>query len=236
MHTPLEGVLHPADGAPTFADEMVIELAQLLGLDNARASLGYKYFVNEGPEILPDVAEFVPMGTDRLKAVVGAGCGPALPAGNGRPVLDSYPFAIGLLARVWSRDAAANYEAFAKKFNKDADGFLKRVREGFDKSARELLKKSALSGLPALAELQAARDQGPEALAALVAAKTPDQLPAIGVDAAAVGLEDFLAALLRHGLDPNAANAVGRTTFAAAEQCGKDSAVYRLVTEKMKKG
>jgi ankyrin repeat protein len=63
----------------------------------------------------------------------------------------------------------------------------------------------------------------------LIAKKTPGQLTEIGIGAAVYGLDAFLAALLKHGLDPNASNAQGRTTLSAAESHGKDSAVYRLV-------
>jgi len=65
-------------------------------------------------------------------------------------------------------------------------------------------------------------------LASLVAEKTPGQLTEIGIGAAVYGLETFLAALLKRGLDPNATNAAGRTTLNAAEQHGAGSTIYRL--------
>jgi hypothetical protein len=66
-------------------------------------------------------------------------------------------------------------------------------------------------------------------LAALIAEKAPGQLTEIGIGAAVYGLEPFLAALLKCGLDQNAANPAGRTTLAAAARHGTDSAIYRLV-------
>ena len=105
---------------------------------------------------------------------------------------------------------------------------LKKMREGFDKSARGFLKKSEVQNRPDFEELKAARDRGPEALAALIAERTPERLAEVGFDAALNGLEAFLAALLKHGLDPNAPTPQGRTTLSAAEQFGRDSGVYRL--------
>ena len=40
----LDEVLHPADGPPTMAEDIVIELSKLLGIDVTRATLGFNYF------------------------------------------------------------------------------------------------------------------------------------------------------------------------------------------------
>jgi hypothetical protein len=114
-------------------------------------------------------------------------------------------------------------------FGLSIDTVLKRMNDGFENVTRDLLRKSTVADLLTIEELKLARDWGPEALATLIADKTPDHLTEIGIGAADQGLEAFVAALLKHGLDPNAANAQGRTTLSAAEQHGKGSAVYRLV-------
>jgi len=222
----LDEVLHPADGFPTFAEEIVTELAKLLGIDEMRASLGFNYFDEEGAENLPDVAEFEPVGrgVERKEAEPAADTDAPM-----IPMPDDYPIAINMLTQTWNSKYDQSNAAFAKMFGKDTGDMMKRMRDQFDKSARELLKKSALPGLPSIDELKSARDAGPEALAALIAEKTPGQLTEIGIGAAVYGLEPFLAALLKRGLDPNAANPAGRTTLAAAAQHGTDSKIYRLV-------
>jgi hypothetical protein len=101
--------------------------------------------------------------------------------------------------------------------------------QGSDLAARGLLKKSNLPGLPTIEELIAARNDGPEALAELLAKRTPGKLADIGVIAATHGAADLLAALLKWGLDANAPNEQGATTLSAAEEHGRDSAVYRVV-------
>lgn len=224
----LDEVLHPADGFPTFAEEIVTELAKLLGIDEMRASLGFNYCDEEGAENLPDVAEFEPIGR-------GAERKEAEPADDTNapviPMPDSYPIAINMLTQTWNSKYDQSNAAFAKMFamfGKDAGDMMKQMRAQFDKSARELLKKSGLPGLPSIEALKSARDAGPEALAALIAEKTPGKLTEIGIGAAVDGLEPFLVALLKRGLDPKAANPAGRTTLDAAAQHGTDSTVYRL--------
>jgi hypothetical protein len=139
-----------------------------------------------------------------------------------------YPLAIAMLTQTWSDQHKETVRVYSDMFKQNTDVVFKKMLDGFDASVRDLLRKSAVSNRPTFEELKTARDQGPEALAELIAEKTPDQLTEIGVGAADCGLEAFLAALFKRGLDPNASNAQGRTTLSAAEQHGKDSAVYRL--------
>jgi hypothetical protein len=105
---------------------------------------------------------------------------------------------------------------------------LKQLAARFDHSARDLLRHSELSDRPTFEELKAARDQGPEALAELIAKRTPAMLTDVGVGAAVAEAPEFLAALLNHGLDPNATGSSGLTTLGAAGKHGQTSAVYQL--------
>jgi hypothetical protein len=248
----LDEVLHPADGPPTFAEEIVTDLAKLLGIDDARASLGFNYFNEEGEQLLPDAGDFEPVGNGTNRKV-SQESGPTdlddiLPANpiplpldtaetpdgdesltTASPLPDMYPLAIAMLTQTWSDQHKETVRVYSDMFKQNTDVVFKKMLDGFDETVRELLKKSAVSNRPTFEELKTARDQGPEALAELIAKKTPGQLTEIGIGAAVYGLDAFLAALLKHGLDPNASNAQGRTTLSAAESHGKDSAVYRLV-------
>jgi hypothetical protein len=219
----LDEVLHPADGPPVMAEDIVTELSKLLGIDESRAIFGFEYFEEEGAESLPDVEDFEPIGRGlerkRAKPHENAGA---------NPMLDSFPLAINMLTQAWNDELATGDQGIPAMFGRDTAGMARQMREMLDKHARDLLKKSALPGRPSLEALKTARDQGPDALAALIAEKTPGQLTEIGVGAATVGLEAFLAALLECGLNPSAASFNGRTTLTAAAQHGTDSSIYRL--------
>ena len=65
-------------------------------------------------------------------------------------------------------------------------------------------------------------------MAELIAKRTPTMLTEIGVSAAVAEAPEFLAALLKHGLDPNAPNSRGMTTLEAAAKHGQTSTVYQL--------
>jgi hypothetical protein len=225
-HAELDGVLRPPDGHPVFAEEIVGELARLLGIKDPRTNLGFEYFENEGAELLPDVADFEPVGRGAERKA--AKLRPDARATN-IPIPDSFPFAVAMLTQTWNSEHEKSSAQAGKMLGTSAGDILKQMREGFDRMARDMLKKSSLAGLPTIQELKAARDQGPDALAALIADKTPSQLADIGVSATNNGLEAFLAALLKHGLDPHAPAGNGRTTLRAAEQRGMNSAIYRLV-------
>jgi hypothetical protein len=236
----LDEVLHPPGGPPTFAEEIIYELAKLLGIDDARASLGFEYFTAEGEEILPDAGDFEPVGkgTEREKSEPDdddedeESAGPSA-AARGIPknsfgYPDPYPMGISILTQIWNPLYTTNQQ-FLKQFGTDLESRLKGFRHGCNQSAGELVKGSTVPGVPTIEELIAARDQGPEALAELIAKETPGQLTEIGVLIATYGLADFLAALLKRGLNPTAANVRGETTLRTAERHGKDSAVYQLV-------
>jgi hypothetical protein len=247
----LDEVLYSADGPPTFAEEIVYDLARQLGIDDARASLGFEYFTSEGEQLLPDAGGFEPVGqgTERLKSqepdfadlteVLGENLIPlpldtaaateAEPSATVLPVPEMYPVAISMLTQLWSKKHEEAIDVYSGMSGLDSETVSRKMIEGSDLAARGLLKKSKLPGLPTTEELIASRDDGPEALAELLAKRTPGQLADIGVVAAIHGAADFVAALLKRGLDPNAPNEQGITMLSAAEQHGRDSAVYRIV-------
>jgi hypothetical protein len=247
----LDEVLHPPDGPPTFAEEIVYDLARLLGIDDARASLGFEYFTDEGEELLPDAGSFEPVGkgAERMRSkqsepsdlaqVLGenliplpldtAAAAESEPSATALPVPDMYPVAISMLTQLWSKKHEEAVDVYSRMSGLDAETVSRKMVEGFDLAAGGLLKKSTVRGLPTIEELLAARNDGPEALAELLAKRTPEQLANIGAIAATHGATDFVAALLKRGLDPNAPNEQGVTTLSAAEQHGRDSAVFRIV-------
>jgi hypothetical protein len=247
----LDEVLHPPDGPPTFAEEIVYDLARLLGIDDARASLGFEYFTNEGEQLLPDAGRFEPIGkgTERLRSqqsepsdlaeVLGENliplpldttepAEPDEPSETKLPTPDMYPVAISMLTQLWSKKHEEAVEVYSQMSGLNRETVSKKIIQGADLAARGLLKKSNLPGLPTIEELIAARNDGPEGLAELLAKRTPGQLANIGVVAATHGAANFVAALLKRGLDANAPNERGVTTLSAAEQHGLDSAVYRV--------
>jgi hypothetical protein len=248
----LDEVLHPPGGPPVFAEEIVYDLARLLGIDDARASLGFEYLINEGEHLLPDAGSFEPVGkgTERLISkesepsdlaeVLGdnliplpldttEATKPDEPSAQALPLPDMYPVAISMLTQPWSKKHEEAVEVYSQMSGLDRETVSKKMIQGSDLAARGLLKKSNLPGLPTIEELIAARNDGPEALAELLAKRTPGKLADIGVFAATHGAADLLAALLKWGLDANAPNEQGATTLSAAEEHGRDSAVYRVV-------
>ena len=223
----LQEILHPADGYPVMAEDIVGELAKLLGMDDTRAMLGFTYFEEEGEDIMPDAADFEPVGVGAERKESNITEVDFQQAAAVMP--DFYPLAINMLTQIWNPKYTGEMSAAFAMFGEDTDTVMNQMRDAFDRSARDLLKKSRFTGLPTIEELKTARNEGPAALAELIARKTPGQVTEIGIGAATYGLTAFVGELLKRGLDPTAANAQSRTTLDAAEQEGKDSAIYRLV-------
>ena len=151
------------------------------------------------------------------------------PSATVLPLPDMYPVAISMLTQLWSNKHEEAVDVYSQMSGLDAETVSKKMIQGSDVAARGLLKKSSLPGLPSIEELIAARNDGPESLAELLTKRTPAQMADIGVVAATHGAADFVAALLKRGLNANAPNEQGMTTLRAAEQHGWDSAVYRVV-------
>lgn len=228
----IEAIIHPADGFPVMAEEIFVNLAKLLGIDDARIGLGFTYFEEEGEEILPDAGEYEPIGKNvaRKKNPSPERAKQAAPA-----IPDMFPVVIGMLTQCWSGKHEKQFEAICKMQSAvdgkpaNLDKMLKQFRDGLDRSARDFLKHSQLPGRPTIEELKTARDSGPEALAKLLAARTPMLLPDIASSAVQEGLDKLIAALLAEGLDPNLKDHHGNSVLSAGEKLGTDSPIYQML-------
>lgn len=224
----IDSILHDPDGPPIIAEQIFTELAPLLGIDEARITLGFTYFEEEGPEVLPDIGEFEPLGRGAEKKESKA---PDPGLCREGPQIDTYPVAVGMLVQSWGAHKIMGPAFAAMITGAGRDEMMKKLRTGMDRQARELLKHSKLEGRPTFEELKAARDNGPQALAALLASHPSAYMGDIGVQAVVAEAEEFVAALIAHGLDPNALGNSGQTPLSAAERRGKNTKIYRLLKE-----
>ncbi len=214
----VEEVIHPPGGPWAIAEDMLPALGKLLGIDEVRVGLGFNYFEHDNENLLPDSAEFEAVG------VAAKGKPPEKPTPNRSALPDiampePFDLAIGMMAQVWN----SKHEIMVGK------ELLSQLRSNFDRMARDVLRHSTLANRPTLDELKAARDQGPEALAELLARRVPDRLPGVAVGAVTSDLDQFLLALLVRGLDPNAKDDRGVSPLGVAEQTYKDSKVHQLL-------
>jgi hypothetical protein len=227
----VEEIIHPSDSFPVMAETIFWELAKLLGIDDVRIGLGFKYFEKEGEHIIPDIQEFEPIGkgAERKKAQ------PEKPKKSAPPTnFDTFSMAVGMLSSRWDKKHEETAKVFAKMFPAgDSQTMLKQVHTGLDRNARDFLKQSTLPNRPTLEELKAARDEGPESFAKLLIKRTPSQLGSVADGAIKSGLETFISALLMHGMDPNTPNQHGQR-LSVAENCKKPE-IYRLLKSALDK-
>jgi hypothetical protein len=221
----IEAVIHPSDGFQLMAEQILADLAELLGIDESRIALGFNYFAEEGEEMLPDADQFEPVGrgAERKESV-----SPDADDPSEESAVEIFPMAVSMLAQCWSRQNRKQMQVSMGFSGAQVEDMLKQLAARFDHSARDMLKHSRLPDRPTFEELKAARDRGPDALAELIAKRTPAMLTDIGVGAAVAEAPEFLAALLNRGLDPSATGCHGMTTLAAASKHGQTSAVYQL--------
>ena len=241
----IETVIHPAEGFRLMAEDILVDLGEFLGIDGSRLTLGFNYFDEEGAEMLPDADQFEPVGKGaERKESAEPDAGPSEPKDNGTERNESpsfepgcgvddtayevFPDAIGMLVMGWSRQTKKQMQVSFGYSGQQVEDMLKQLGARFDHSARDMLRHSELANRPTFEELKAARDDGPEALAEFIAKRTPAMLTDIGVGAAVAEVTEFLAALLKHGLDPNATGRRSQTTLEAAARHGQTSAIYRL--------
>ncbi len=213
-------VLHPADGFPTMAEGVFADLANLLGIDEARVGLGFTYFESEGEDILPDASEFEPIGKGATRKKTKA---PIPPSPRTAPAFDMFTVAVGMLTKCWDGEQEQTAQAFSQILaatGQKSDGLLKQINVQMDRGAKDMLKQSKLADRPTFEELKSARDSGPDALAELLVKRTPTQLGSIADGAIQSKLAKFIAALLAHGMDPNTINQHGQSLLSVAERRG----------------
>ena len=233
----LEEVLHPLDGPPTMAEDMVMELAKLLGIDESRISLGFKYFNEEGEDILPDAAKFLPVGKGTLAKEKASNPAESTPTES---ILDKfslgYSMTVAMMTKCWADETGKMAEAHSQILpDMDSKTLQKKLMTQFDKMARGFMKGVDLPGCPTFEELKAARDQGPEALAKMLITRTPTELGSIATDAIQYKMEPFVAALLTNGMDPKILNQHGQTLLSVAESRGTPE-ICELIKAAMAKG
>jgi hypothetical protein len=228
----IEAVIHPEDGLPLMAEELFADLGKLLGIDDARICLGFNYFEQEAEEILPDAGDFEPVGSNAVRKKSPS---PEKLNEPAAAMLEIFPVAIGMLTQCWSRKHEQELEALGRLQSRmggkppKLDKMMEKFRDGMDRGVRDFLKQSQLPDRPTIEELKAARDKGPEALAKLLATRTPTMLADIAAGAVHEGLEAFVAALLAEGLDPHSKDHHGITVLTRAEKLGIDSPIYRML-------
>lgn len=247
----IDAVIHPAneEDSPAFAEEIIRDLGALLGMDENRVGLGFNYFEDEGEEMMEDAKDFVfvEKGSPPAKVTAAAKAAPA-PALRvvGKKVskadilkemkLDMLPVAVAMLARDWTDMAKQQAEGLAKMFPPEqVKAMQKQLADAMEKNIKGFVKASKLPNKPSYEELKAARDAGPEVLAALLCQRTPSILGSVASQAIGDRMEAFLAALLKHGLDPHAADHHGCKILDAAEKLGTDSPIYKLLKEAAEK-
>jgi hypothetical protein len=223
----VEAVLHPPGGFALMGEDIVSDIGELLGLDESRRTLGFRYFEEEGAGILPDIAEFEPVGgAERIEAGESDVLELRLEGAGSQP-LDAFCAAITMLTQTWT--APQQFSTMMAAAGESAtQEMLRKLCERFDRSARDMLKHSKIPDHPDFDELKAARDAGPEALAQLLARRVPDQLTDIGVGAAATKSTLFIMALMKHGLDPKKIGCQGMSPLQTAEKHGKNSTIYQI--------
>jgi ankyrin len=111
---------------------------------------------------------------------------------------------------------------------------LEMMRAAFDKEAGRMLKASGVKNAPTLAEFIAARDAGPDALAALIAQRVPQAAADVAIGAAAQGNETIVLALLAHPglISPTAGySQSGMTLLHAAAQGGLVEIARQMIAQ-----
>jgi len=222
----LEAILHPAEGRSLMAEDLLADLAPLLGIDPARISIGFRYFEDE--QILPDCPDFEPVGKGAERKEAGVDRTSAEEK-TAAARFDPFVGGTALLADYWGISRQLTQFGGIPAGEGKLTTMVTKLQQRLDRSAHDMLKRSAAVDLPNYEELKAARDQGPEALAGLVAKRAPGKLTEIGMHAAVSNLEDFVAALVAQGLDPKGSTVHGLTPLAAAERHGHKSKVYQIL-------
>lgn len=217
------------DSAGGFAEETLGELATLLGIDPERAALGFNYFEEE-PEVVADSDQYLaisgPARKGRRKAKpknAAAEMEGGLAAGGQAEASVPEMYEPAVVMIIGGIETAQKFNQMPKLAGQDRSPFNKALEvaaQKFRQGARQFLKMSRLPHRPTDDELFAAADNGLPALAALIAAKTPDRLDGIAALAANSQVGSGLKALLDVGASPNAIGTGGSSALSCAAAQG----------------
>ena len=228
----VDKILHRPDEYG-FAEEILVDLAPLLGMDQARLHLGFKYFKEEGAESLEDAQTFRLVGKGITEAErvddqerIAEAAAAAPPAAKSPATAELYCLAIGMMMSAQSSHALAAGLAAIPGANSQA--VLAQVRKKMDSSIKRMVKQCAAPQWPSGEALLAAADKGPAELAGLVATAAPQLLDQVTVHAAMADL-DWLRAFVQAGGNVNAADGRGQTALMrAAGQRKAENLAYLL--------
>jgi hypothetical protein len=250
----IDAILHDPDAPGGMADDTLSDLVELLEIDESRAVLGFRYFADEGMDILPDAGSFEPLGG--AEKIGGEGAEGDLEKANDDKVIRLFPpesetveaevvptvpelepfgLAVGDLAQYWivPEQLRTMFGATTlAEFKQNRSEQIDQLRARFDRAARTMLRRSKLLGLPNYEDLKAARDKGPEALADMLLRFAPDQITNVAVGAIANRNEPFVLVLIAKGLDPDAQSVQGATPLAVAAMHMKGSKVYQMLKQR----
>lgn len=233
----LEKIIHQPEEHP-FAEEILEELAPLLGMDQARLHLGFNYFEGEAAESLEDADSFRLVGKgvteaeqvasrEKIKKAAAA----AGPRGAVTPQpKDIYCIGIGMIAST-REDSDMMRTAIAAMQQQGMDGqaALARMQKTTDHMVVKMLKPCATPDWPTAETLVAAADKGPAELARLVATTTPQLLGQITVQVAGPCNLAWLRAFVEAGGNVNAVTEHGVTPlFSAVGHRKTESVAYLL--------
>lgn len=221
------------DGWGTMADDGLRALGNLLGIDENRILLGFKYFAEEGSELLEDASDFTYVGPGkrtpvrRKKRTAAASSDDSADSEAVRAMTKwvQYCATIMMLAN-WEKVSRLMQVAIRLQGRRSDDG---DGRKAYLAQFRKTLRAVQILNAPSADELIAAADQGPPALAALIAARTPEALTEIGSMVAIQGTAAFMRALVENGLSVNSAPVFGRTLLMLASTRGDAPMVQALL-------
>jgi hypothetical protein len=221
--TPIEivkRILHHSDDYG-FAEDILADLAPLLGMDEARLHLGFKYFTEEGAESLPDAENFQLVGkgvtederTDRKEKIREATAAAGPRAAKGTSASDLYCMAIGMITMARGSSVLPPGVTAIPGINRQE--VLAQVRKKMDATIKRMVKQCASPEWPSGEALVAAADKGPSELAGLIATGVPQLLDEAAMAAAGSDI-DWLRAFVEAGANVNAANQHGSTALMRA--------------------
>lgn len=227
--TPRGAIAAVLDLSDSFvlAEQIAEELAELLGIERERATLGYNGFI-EGEHSLDDAERFVGIGPT-AKPVARRQPMPE-PMPEPMPPADEEPFPGAVIMLASSRrrpgsllEGLGGMEA--KVFRRQ----IAHMRRSMDRVARDLFERSPLRGSLSFEQLSATADEGMGPLATLVASVAPHLVQVIAEQSARNGLGELLRELLAQGASTEMPGAGGATLLCLAAIASDPGGVTALL-------